>query len=273
MKIEQYNEHAALWIERARNDYYAARMLKSKDKALCIYLLGQCIEKSVKAIAVVSGKFTPERIKKDFGHNSWKLIKQIWKELEENKSSSTLSSIFKLNYTTDEGLFETLQLVKELQSRRLFSTPFKFEENDSLELSFQIKEKEFHYLFIYHTSPPSLIPPELPSQISKATGLFELAHKFLIESCMKDLVTDKVSDRSIIQANLESQFSRDKLFFSLFLLAALTYKHEAWSRYPSDKENMGCQDYTKNLPIVQHAELLFEIMDAILPEVARLLNI
>ena len=116
MKIEQYNEHAALWIERARNDYYAARMLKSKDKALCIYLLGQCIEKSVKAIAVVSGKFTPERIKKDFGHNSWKLIKQIWKELEENKSSSTLSSIFKLNYTTDEGLFETLQLVKELQS-------------------------------------------------------------------------------------------------------------------------------------------------------------
>lgn len=273
MKMKQYNEHAALWIERARKDYYAARMLKSKDAALSIYLLAQCIEKSVKALAVVSGKFTLEEIKNEFVHNSRKLLIRLWQKLETNKSSSSLSAILDLDYTTDEDLFETLQLMKELQSLSLFSTPFKFEENDSLELSFQIKEKEFHYLFIYHTSPPSLILKKLPSQISKVTGLIDLALKFLIDSGMKALVTKKVSDRSIIQANLESQFSRDKLFFSLFLLAALTYKHEAWSRYPSSgKENKGCQDYTKNLPIVRHTELLFKIMDAILPEVARMLN-
>jgi hypothetical protein len=272
IEMKQYNEAAAVWIERSRKDYHAARMLKSKDTSLSIYLLEQCIEKSVKALAVASGEFTPEEIKKEFSHNSQELLIQLWQKLESNKSSSTLSSIFDLD-PSDEDLFETLQLIKNLQSLSLFSTHFKFEENDSLKLSLQIKGKEFHFLFIYHMSPPSLILTELPSQTSKAKGLVDLALLFLIDSGMNALITKKVSDSSIIQANLESQFSRDRLFFSLFLLAALTYKHQASSRYPSsDKKNIGCQDYTENLPIVRHIELLFKIISAILPEVYNALE-
>lgn len=266
-KIKQY-EDAALWIERSRKDYRAARILKTKDVALSIYLLEQCIEKSIKAIAVASGKFTPSYIKGKFGHNSQQLLIELWQKLETNKSSSTLSSICNLANVTDEDIFETLQFTIELQRLRLFSYRIRFEQNDMLMLSLRINGKEFQYLYEYNESPPSLILTRPPLLTSERNSLIDLALRFSLDSGMKALVARGVSGKRKIKADLENQFSRDKLLFSLFLIAALTYKHEASSRYPG--ENIGCQDYTDNLPIVKHIGLLYTILDVILPEVDNL---
>ena len=94
--------------------------------------------------------------------------------------------------------------------------------------------------------------------------------ELFLDSGMKALVARSVSGKRALKVSLENQFSKDKLLFSLFLLAALTYKHEASTRYPGD--NIGCQHYIDNLPIVKHMGLLYEILDAVLPEVDYLLK-
>jgi len=268
--IKHCNEDVAIWIERFRKDYEAAKLLKAKDPALTIYLLQQCIEKSVKALAVASGKFSLIYIQKNFGHNSKQLLIGLWQKLGAGESSSTLSSICNLTNVTDPDLVEALQYTIALKRLSLFSSPFKFEQNDTLRLSFRINGKEFNYLYQYNESPPSLILMETPLEKSGTKSLIDLTIQFSLDSGMKALVARNVPEKRKIKASLESQFSKDKLLFSLFLLAALTYHHEASTRYPGD--NTGCQDYTDNLPIVRHMGLLYEILDAVLPEVDYLLK-
>ncbi len=119
-------------------------------------------------------------------------------------------------------------------------------------------------------SPPSLILIEAPVERSGTKSLIDLTMELFLDSGMKALVARSVSGKRKIKVSLESQFSKDKLLFSLFLLAALTHRHEASTRYPGD--NIGCQDYNDTLPIVKHMELLYEILDAVLPEVDHLLK-
>ena len=109
-EAKQYSEDAALWIERSRKDYEAAKPLKTQDPALAIYLLQQCIEKSVKALAVASGEFDFAYIKREFKHNSKYLLMELWKKLSASKSSSTLSSIFNLRDLTDPDFIDLFRL-------------------------------------------------------------------------------------------------------------------------------------------------------------------
>jgi hypothetical protein len=270
IKIKHCNEDAAIWIERSRKDYEAAKLLKTKDPALAIYLLQQCIEKSVKALAIASGRFNSSYIKKKFKHNSKELLIELWQNLGASKSSPILASICDLPNVPDADLFEALQYTRELKRLPLFSSPFSFKQNDTLRLSLRINGKEFDYSYQYSEPPPSLILMETPLKRSGTKSLIDLTAQFSLDSVMKDLVARSVSGKRKIKASLESQFSKDKLLFSLFLLAALTYKHEASTRYPGD--NICCQDYTDNLPIVKHMGLLYEILDAVLSEVDYLLK-
>lgn len=271
--IKHCNEDVAIWIERSRRDYEAAKLLQTKDPALTIYLLQQCIEKSVKALAIASGKFKSSYIKDKFGHNSKELLIKLWQNLEATKSSSTLSSICGLANVNDADLVEALQYTIELKRLSLFSSPLNFEhfeQNDTLRLSLRINGKEFDYSYQYNVSPPSLILTEAPLERPGTKSLIDLTIRLFRDSGMRALVARSVSGKREIKASLESQFLKDKLLFSLFLLAALTYKHEASTRYPGD--NIGCQDYNDTLPIVKHMELLYEILDAVLPEVDHLLK-
>jgi len=272
-KIKRCNEDAAIWIERSRNDYEAAKLLKTKDPALAIYLLQQCIEKSVKALAVASGKFDSGYFKNESKHNSKRLLIELWQKLGASKSSSTLSSILDLPNVPDPDLIEALQYTIELKRLPLFSSPFNFEQNDTLRLSLRINGKELDYLYQYSESPPSLILMETPLERSGTKSLIDLTIQFSLDSGMKALVAPSVSEKRKIKASLESQFLKDKLLFTLFLLAALTYRHEASTRYPRyPGDNIGCQDYTDNLPLVKHMGLLYEILDAVLSEVDYLLE-
>ncbi len=266
-KIKHYNEDVAIWIERSRKDYEAAKLLKTKDPALTIYLLQQCIEKSVKALAVASGKFNSSGFKRKFRHNSKELLIELWQKLAASESSSTLSSICECDLANvpEADLVEALQYTIELKRLSLFPSPIKFEQNETLELSLRINGKEFNYLYEYNESPPSFILLGTPLERSGIESLIDLTIQFSLDSGMKALVARSVSGKRKIKASLESQFSKDRLLFSLFLLAALTYTHEASTRYPGGK--IGCQDYTDNLPIVKHMGLLYEILDAVLPEV------
>jgi hypothetical protein len=269
-RIKHCHEDVAIWMERSRKDYEAAKLLKARDPALAIYLLQQCIEKSVKALAVASGKFDSGYIKNEFKHNSKRLLIELWQNLGASKSSSILSSIFNLPNVTDPDLIEALQYTIELKRLSLFSSPFNFEQNDSLRLSLRINGKELDYLYQYSESPPSLILMETPLESIGTKSLIDLTMRFSLDSGMKALVAPSVSEKRKIKASLESQFSKDKLLFTLFLLAALTYAHEVSTRYPGDK--IGCQHYTDNLPIVKHIGLLYKILDTVLPEVDSLLK-
>jgi hypothetical protein len=275
-KIKHCNKDVAIWIERSRKDYEAAKLLRTKDPALAIYLLQQCIEKSVKALAVASGEFDSGYFKSESKHNSKRLLIGLWQKLGASKSSSTLSSILNLPNVPDPDLIEALQYTIELKRLPLFSSfssPFNFEQNDTLRLSLRINGKELEYLYQYSESPPSLILMETPLERSGTKSLIDLTIKFSLDSGMKALVAPSVSEKGKIKASLESQFLKDKLLFTLFLLAALTYGHEASTRYPRyPGDNIGCQDYTDNLPIVKHMGLLYEILDAVLSEVDYLLK-
>jgi len=112
-KIRRCNEDAAIWIERSRKDYEAAKLLKAKDPALTIYLLQQCIEKSVKALAVASGKFDCAYLRKESKHDSRGLLIKLWQELRVSKSSSTLSAICDLAEPPQADLVEALQYALE----------------------------------------------------------------------------------------------------------------------------------------------------------------
>jgi hypothetical protein len=272
-KTKRCNQDAAIWIERSLNDCEAARLLKTKDPALAIYLLQQCIEKSVKALAVASGKFDSGHFKQKFKHDSKLLLIDLWQKLDATKSSSTLSSILNLPDPTEAELIEALQYTIELKRLSLFPSPFTFEQNDTLRLLLQIDGKDLVYLYQYSESPPSLSLKEPPLERSGTKSLIDLTIQFSLESGMKALVAPSVSGKRKIKASLESQFSKDKLLFTLFWLAALTCRYEASTRYPRcPGDNRGCQDYTDNLPIVKHMGLLYEILDAVLPEVDSLLR-
>jgi HEPN domain-containing protein len=271
-KIRRCNEDAAIWIERSRNDYEAAKLLKTKDPALAIYLLQQCIEKSVKALAIASGKFDCGYLKSNSKHDSKRLLKELWRKLDVSKSSSTLSSILDLPDMPARDLVEALQYTIELTRLPLFSSPFNFEQNDTLRLSLRINGEKLDCLYRYSESPPSLIL-EPPLERSGTKSLIDLTIQFSLDSGIEALVAPSVSEKREIKASLESQFLKDKLVFALFFLAALTSGHETSTRYPRcPGDNRGCQDYTDNLPIVKHMGLLYEILDAILPEVDSLLK-
>lgn len=271
-RIKHCHEYAAIWIERSRKDYEAAKLLKTRDPALAIYLLQQCVEKRVKAFAVASGKFDSDNIKK-FNHNSKCLLIELWRKLAASEGSSTLSSIVDLQNAPAQDLIEALEYTMELKRLRLFPTSFTFEQNDTLRLSLRIAGKELDYLYQYSESPPSLTLTETPLESLGTRSLVDLAIHLSLDSGMKALVAPGVSEKRKIKASLESQFSKDKLLFALFLLAALTFGHEASTRYPGyARDKLGCQHYTDNLPIVKHIELLYGILDAVLPEVDSLLK-
>ena len=272
-KIRRCNEDAAIWIERSRKDYEAAKLLKTKDPALAIYLLQQCIEKSVKALAIASGKFDCGYFKNNSKHDSKGLLKELWRKLGVGKSSSTLSPILDLPDMPAPDLVEALQYTIGLKRLPLFSSRFSFEQNDTLRLSLRINGKKLDYLYRYSESPPSLILEEPPLERSGTKSLIDLTIQFSLDSGIKALVAPSVSEKRRIKASLESQFLKDKLLFTLFFLAALTSGHEASTRYPRcPGDNIGCQDYTDNLPIVKHMGLLHEILDAVLSEVDYLLE-
>jgi hypothetical protein len=271
-KIKHCNGDVAIWIERSRKDYEAAKLLKTKDPALAIYLLQQCIEKSVKALAVASGKFNSSDFKKTkFRHNSKELLIELWQNLATGESSSTLTSICDLADPPEADLVEALQYTIELKHLPLFSSPFNFEQNDTLRLSLRINGKKLVYLYQYSESPPSLVLIETRLESSETKSLIDLAVQLFLDSGMKVLVAPSGSERRKIKASLESQFLKDKLLFTLFLLAALTCGHEASTRYPRcPRDKIGCQHYTDDLPIVKHIGLLYEVLDTALPEVDSL---
>lgn len=272
-KIKRCNEDAAIWIERSRKDYEAAKLLKTEDPALAIYLLQQCIEKSVKALAIASGSFDCEYLKSKSKHNSKRLLIELWQKLVGSKGSSTLSSILDLPNVLGPDLIEALQYTIELKRLPLFSSPFNFEQNDTLNLSLRINGRQLDYLYQYSESPPSLILVQMPLVRPGTKSLIDLAIKLSLDSGMKALVAPSVSEKRKIKASLESQFLKGKLFFTLFLVAALTDKHEASTRYPRcPGDTIGCQDYANNLPIVQHMRLLYEILDTVLSDVDYLLE-
>jgi len=307
----QLSKNAVLWIERARRDYEAFKLIvwvrnnhgvlkklvksdaetykyiKGGDPALLVYLLQQCVEKCVKSLAIASGRFKPEELKED-GHKSRKLLLKVWRTLikAENRtnSSSVLPSILDLERLSEKDIWEVLGYIQNLRKEIMFTfnnVTLQLEYGDTLWFQFSVGKKHFEYVYAYDTSPSSIILEDGPPIHSGSTKLLDLALRFFVESSTRvTIAIDSVPIQGII-GNIYPEFSKRITLFSLLILAALTYRHEATSRYPNLPTIMkgtqgeiyfGCEDYTEKLAIVRHIDLVGELVGTTLSEVENMIE-
>jgi len=271
-KEQQHVEHAALWIDRARKDYAAFKLLTgfrprfswpnifgrlgrttshcgdSTDAALSIYLLQQCVEKTVKALAIGSGQYDSVDVKKEYGHDSKALLLDFWDRLEGVKGnqqhSSVLSDITESPHTSDDDLSVMLQLLKRVYDKSLFPVDkIPLEPGDTVHLSFRVVIEGVERELSVHYRSQSSVPEEFE--------LSNLALKAFLD--LGDVFHD-AADR-ISRAKGKNVYTHGAVetwsLGCLLILAALTVGHEATSRYPrtcqkkannQDQMDLGCQD-------------------------------
>jgi hypothetical protein len=241
-KKEIHFEDADPWIERARKDYAAFRLLRSKDPALSVYLLQQSVEKIIKALAVASGQYTFQEIKSKFSHKSRKLLLDFWPKLED-APGSTLPEMIEMADATPEEVLVTLQFIERLHDQSLsIINKSNFKTGDTLTLSFSGVVESLQNQFSYFSGGQSAIPEEL--------RLPNLTFKVFLELIATG------NSRKIVARRFLGKWS----LITLFILASITFRHEDTSRYP-DHTGRGCNNYNDTLGIVKHRDRLGNIFE------------
>jgi len=239
-KKEIHFEDADPWIERARKDYAAFKLLRSKDPALSVYLLQQSVEKIIKGLAVASGQYTFQKIKGKFSHNSRKLLLDLWPKLEDVPSSA-LPEMTEMADAKPEEVRVTLQFIEKLHDQSLSTIKrCNFETGDTLTLSFSGVVKSLQNQFSYFSGGQSAIPEEL--------SLPNLTFKVFLE--LKAIG----NSREIVSRQFLGKWS----LITLLVLASITFHHEDTSRYPNHT-GRGCNKYDDTLGIVKHRDFLGNI--------------
>ncbi len=275
--LDKSGVQAVDWINRARKDREAINVLKLHDKALSIYLLQQCIEKMVKALSLHSGKFTPERLKQPYGHDSKRLLVDLWGKIQNGKtkhaSDGLLSSIFNLQCYSCEDMLATLEFVIEFQKSikpSIQQISVHLEQNDTLSLVPHVNGKKYQYLFTYDQSNSGFTLIESPSGES-TNELLNLTLKFILDSGISSIqlhTSSENDNKDDLRQILDERF----LYFSVFFLAALTFSHENTSRYPREQGRpIGCQDYNDDLPVIKNIDLLNNICDTCLTQIEKII--
>lgn len=265
-------EDAAVWIERARKDYAAFKLLtrfslykalvklnrklykhtSSSDSALSVYLLQQCVEKTIKALAIASGEYKSEQIKRNFGHDSQKLLLDFWSKLQEimyePEHSPTLPSIIRLADISSEEVLVVLQFIERLHDQALsIISKLVFKPGDILELSYRGSADGLRDWFTYVSGGRPAVPEE--------GNLTDVTFKAFLE--LRD-VSGRAGNSSAAGKSkniLVRQFLGEWSLISLLILAAITFPHEDTSRYPNPF-GRGCENYTDDSGIAKHINYL-----------------
>jgi len=248
-------EDSAAWIARANKDYDAFKRLGSSDPALSVYLLQQCIEKTIKAIAISSGKYRLSDIR-GFSHKSAELLLDFWDSLEvaygsSQKYKSVLPSMIQMDEATPEEVLATIQLLEELHKHSLFFIKHSNIENgDTITLSFSAVTE-------YSLKKTAYISGR-EQDTTKKQSLKDLSFRLLLD--FSDMLSRSEDKTGTIKSKdfCISRFLGQWSLFALFILGSITFSHEHRSRYP-DMNGKGCDNYTEALGIVKYRKRLGDI--------------
>jgi hypothetical protein len=294
-------EYAYQLLTRAKKDFAAFKRLvpfdkktrqavRCSDPALAVYLLQQSIEKTVKAVATASGRYSYKKLK-GFSHNSPRLLLDFFDTtISLMISTMGLEPMFKAF-----GIDAVSGLDKIREQKRELKKTAKDKKKDEVtyieqfaSMTFEQIERLLNLLLLIRGSvfleiPSSIFGPHSKVRINTESIKINSPEDF-IDSMLPELQTKlhmpELTDEqrkvlitfynilSTMQSGIIESQSTEKdvelkrdtdewlsqwSMLSLILLAAITFPHESTSRYPVPKgqaEELGCGDYDDKLGIV-----------------------
>jgi len=238
------------FIKCARDDLTVCRFLyENKKYSYSTYFLQQCAEKTSKAYVLYFGGFTKNDLF-TISHNSLKAFLLLLERM-----SSLVTKIHNLYPDIQTSTADIYKLIKDPKNR-LEMAKITYENFQSI---FQFYEKCKKEMSLKFESIPELLENlnlvELLKNFSKALSIDlekELNGKNT-SKILKDYV-DFEKTKKILLETID--------FTLLYFIAAYTYTHEEFTRYP-DKE-IKPRDYTDDLGVVKATPELIDHLDRII---------
>jgi hypothetical protein len=284
-----------------RSTYKTAQ---STDPALAIYLLQQCVEKTVKAVALASGRYSPGEIKRRFKHASFRLLLDFFSKVLVKIQELNLTPYFtlltgqdiqtaegKLNdniiFSTDwarcpsDRVIQWLTVVEKTRKEAILKTLRVIWGPHS---KIKIKKNKVRYGNINEiVSSFSNIWTEafgMPPLSDKELQIASLIPKLVVDSGLE--VVDNTSETSIVlKRDTRSFLGMWSLAIGIVILACLTFPHESSTRYPPLEEarrssikprELTCEDYNDSLGIVKHIGYLGYVTGLVLNDIEDMLG-
>lgn len=309
---------AKSWLKRAQRDYQGftkvvgRQYIQSKkavpdDPALAVYLLQQASEKTVKAIAIASGKYEEKDLRVEYSHNSLMLLSDVLLRLLDAPFMEPALNFAKLGlgergkklppYDEIKQKFEEIKRNIAVSKDRPPDAPDWLKEfallpreqihpvvtmllnlrSTAQSLIHQILKPNLQYdfqkLLAYLNEPTDanlqdMFAPSLrdskqsPDALKFAACLVpvltgETLKELMTEALGKDTVDlTKIKAKIGKRADIEKQFLPIIALMSLMFLAAFTFAHESWTRYPRhnftgtrQEIDLDCESYTEQLGV------------------------
>lgn len=273
--IENTIDAADDWSNAARRDietykslvrcrYFPFINCKPKEPHMALHHLQQAIEKMVKAIAIASGKFTYEELRRNYGHDSLSLYVDLIEKLIETPSVNELISSLKGKVTTksevtiishDEA-YKTLEKVKANIRRKGKEIPDWYLEfallpekpiNSTINRMIKAHNKIRVIRFFLRLIPDRLFALKR-DEVGKSMGIvsnFLSKRGFLVNERIENFFNKDEVKRYFDKGYKEGKIHIIKMLREvimpgfvlgeLLILAAFTFAHSISTRYPGNR--------------------------------------
>lgn len=293
-------EHAKRWFNRAVKDFNlfkkivrfdskTSKLSRCSDPALAVYLLQQCVEKAVKAVAVASGQYEARDFVRFYKHNSLALIINLnLKMLAKIKElgADYMASLMGID------LMDTESKLSTLENQVLGKIPLMSKDGKKVSIRQECMSLKPEMIDLLLDS--SILARQKLLDVIKATfsvlpdmgirkghGTIKNADEFIEK--LSEEVTSRLNISPLSKEQLQVPEEFVKLMrnfgleagndidrrdmtthhlavwafsYSLLWLSYITFAHESSSRYPLKQKGninsgrLGCDDYSEGLGIV-----------------------
>ncbi len=320
---QQRLEHAEIWLKQARRDRAAVERIlgqfaqrnhdhlpRTPDTA--IYLLQQAVEKAAKSLMFASGE-DEDTLRKQYGHNSLLVVLEFIRQRFTDESYRTMfDSLLEYQslgaHSVDEALKATDDLIHKAKSRNLRELAvlppdamrIMVELMANLHKQTVAAAKRLLRAKTSVTVDPSSVADSSAGDYIMAVATAAMRRNQLapdVEAAVRSVV-DSVAlgwietwrkfergSLTIIRDKMLSDLILPQLWTlpALYMLAALTFPHEASCRYPAPwnaptdaieaarHEKLGTQHYTNSLGIVAQLPALHQLTRLVLDSMGPLL--
>lgn len=317
---EERIEHAEIWLGQAFADQVQAKRIlmpclwlsrwyRPRAPQVPVYLLQQAVEKAAKALMVAEG-YSEDDLRK-YRHNSlWIILNHIRIKCTEPNFRKIADAVYNHQLpgsNIDEIIQTTDTLIRRIRSseaRELAVLPSSDIGGMIRSVVLQHKQVKTEASRLLRSRASVTFDPEKFTASSEVDYIIELAMAFMqeerISSHARETVKNWIDPEALRQvlgqaSKSRLELSRHKLISeaiipqfwtlpALYVLAALTFPHEASSRYPaplgttadaieaSKKGKMGIQHYTEALGIVSQLHQLHKLTELVLHNLRLLLK-
>ncbi len=299
-KARKNIKYARLWLSRAIKDFNLFKKLvpfdkrtnkpvRCSDPALAVYLLQQCVEKTVKAAAIASGQYKTRDFIRFYSHNSLALIMNLNNKIVaqiQDMGLGPVATMMGIDLADGESKLNTLENqimgVSPLLDKDGKEVDFR---SESMRITPEVIDQILDMIIRNRNLILNIIRTTfslLPNLgIHKGQGVIEDPEAFLRD--LSDLVTTTLKVRSPSEEQLKAPIEFVKRMIdsgfkpvdeldrsdtimnylgvwafsnALLFLTYFTFAHESTSRYPLKqrgnikKGKIGCDDYNESLGIV-----------------------